>query len=62
MSILSALAPLVLLLVGFVLSVSAGAARDTDLLSPARPLTVFLVAAILLTLQAVLWVRLGTHL
>lgn len=56
------LAPLSLLLVAFVVSVSAGAAKDTDAISPVQPLAALLVAAVFLTLQAILWVRLGVHL
>ncbi|WP_353429466.1 hypothetical protein [Paracoccus denitrificans] len=62
MTLMSFVAPFALLLVGFVVAVSAGAARDADLLSPTKPLTVLLIAAIFLTLQAILWVRLGTYL
>lgn len=60
MTFLSFLAPFTLLLLAFVVSVSAGAVRDADALSPVRSLTVLMVAAIFLTLQALLWVRLGT--
>jgi hypothetical protein len=59
MTFLSFLAPFFLLLLAFVVSVSAGATRDADTLSPARALTALLVAAIFLVLQALLWVRLG---
>lgn len=60
MTFLSFLAPLSLLLLAFVVTVSAGAVRDADAISPVRALTALMVAAIFLTLQALLWVRLGT--
>ncbi len=60
MTFASFMAPFALLLLAFVMSVSAGAVRDADALSPVRSLTVLMVAAIFLTLQALLWVRLGT--
>ncbi|QFQ88244.1 hypothetical protein F8A10_12055 [Paracoccus kondratievae] len=59
---MSFVAPFALLLVGFVVAVSAGVARDTDLLSPTTPLSALLVAAVFLVLQAILWVRLGAQL
>ena len=58
LSLLSFIAPLSLLLVGFVVSVAAGAARDADSLSPVSALAALLTAAALLGLQALLWVRL----
>lgn len=60
MTFASFMAPFALLLLAFVMSVSAGAVRDADAVSPVRSLTVLMVAAIFLTLQALLWVRLGT--
>ncbi|MDQ7775185.1 MAG: hypothetical protein Q4615_04350 [Paracoccus aminovorans] len=60
MTFLSFLAPFALLLLAFVVSVSAGAVREAETLSPVRALTALMVAAIFLTLQALLWVRLGT--
>lgn len=60
MTLLSFLAPFALLLVAFVVSVSAGAARDEDGAGPVPTLAVLLIATIFLTLQALLWVRLGT--
>ncbi|UXU74338.1 MULTISPECIES: hypothetical protein [unclassified Paracoccus (in: a-proteobacteria)] len=60
MMLLSFLAPFMLMLVGFVVSVAAGAARETDMAAPPAALTALLVAGIVLVLQALLWVRLGT--
>ncbi|WP_269147171.1 hypothetical protein [Paracoccus denitrificans] len=37
MTLMSFVAPFALLLVGFVVAVAAGAARDADLLSPTKP-------------------------
>lgn len=62
MQILSFLAPAVLLVFGFMVSVAAGAARDAQDLTPTPPLTAFLIAAMVLVAQAILWVRFGASL
>ena len=48
-----------LLIFGFGIAVAAGAAGDDDDDSPVEPLAALLVAALFLTLQALLWVRIG---
>ncbi|WP_313350510.1 hypothetical protein [Paracoccus sp. (in: a-proteobacteria)] len=64
MTLLSFAAPFAPLVLGFVVSVSAGAVGGDDMMSPDKPvaLTALLVAAAFFTLQAILWVRLGASL
>lgn len=62
MTFMTFLAPFTLLVVGFVASVSAGAARDTEDFTPVTALSALLAAALFLALQALLWVRLGASL
>lgn len=61
MIIFGFIAAFALMVMGFCIAVAAGAAGDMDDISPASPLTAFLVAAIFLVLQAVLWVSFGMH-
>lgn len=62
MGILTFFAPFSLLVIGFVISVAAGAVGDAASARPVSPLAALLTAAIFLVLQAILWVRLGTTL
>lgn len=57
--ILSFTAPVLFLVIGFVISVAAGAARSLDDVHPINPLAAMLAALVFLTIQAVLWVVLG---
>lgn len=57
MVVLSCITSFAALLLGFILSVLA--CSETDPVSD-RPLVVLLFAASLLTIQAILWVRVGT--
>lgn len=59
MTYLSFFAAGALLVCGFGIAVAAGAAGEDDDISPGNSLAALLVAAILLTLQALLWIRLG---
>lgn len=58
--ILSCLTAFVLMVAALVVSVAAGAHSEGDPMAPSRALTALLVAAAMLMLQAILWVRLGT--
>lgn len=57
--ILAVVAPVMFTALTFIVSVSAGAARDLDDVAPINPVAAMLAAMLLFVLQAVLWVRLG---
>lgn len=61
MNILAFLGAFILMVLAFGTAASAGATRDMDGISPVTPLTAFLVAAIFLVLQAILWISFGMN-
>ncbi|WP_353428733.1 hypothetical protein [Paracoccus denitrificans] len=61
MNILAFIGAFVLMALAFGTAVSAGASRDMDGISPVTPFGAFLVAAIFLVLQAILWISFGMH-
>ena len=56
------LAPVILMVVAFVMMTAGGILRGTDDARATDPLLMYLAAALLLILQAILWVRFGVSL